>query len=234
MKTSINNVSWILLLLFTSATELHAESSTPEYAAALLWDSKYVSEGRNNLDDGGLLSLELTATWDSVSAGLWLADGTDSGYNELNLFIEYGFSIGTADAYVGYTRLEFPDDDASDHEFSGGISWPVFESSEFAINYVHATESDGGFLDLVLSWEAQQTNEDLAISPYLSQSYDFGYASVQHDGRNNIQIGINTDWSVSENCNIMGTLAHSWAQNDVKRDGLGDETWISLGISNSF
>ncbi len=235
MKTIFPTPLFCLTALASvSASSVLADSTDAEYGMTLIWDSKYITEGRNNLDEGGLLSLELVASWDSISTGIWLADGTDSSYNELNFFLEYDFDIGNASAYLGYTRLEFPDDNASDNEISAGIVWPILNAYEFGIHYVHATETDGGFLDLVFAWKMPQTNPNVSITPYVSQSIDFGYASDTHDGENNFQLGIESSWNINESWSFVGMLAHSWAQKDIDRDSLGDETWVSLGLATNF
>lgn len=225
---------FIALLLLACFNTCLAENTTPEYSATLLWDSKYVSEGRDNLGDGGLTSIELSSAWNSITAGVWYADGTDTSYDEINLFIEYGFQVASADAYVALTRLEFPDDDESDNEISTGVAWGLFESAEFAVDYVYSTEANGGFLDLSIGWDWGINHERLTLGSFVAESIDFGYASDGHDGENNLQIGLTGEWALNETFGLVGTVTHSWAQKDVDLDGLGDETWLSLGITTSF
>jgi len=39
------------------------------------WDNRYVTEGADNLDSGGLFSIDLALSKNAFSFGLWLAKG---------------------------------------------------------------------------------------------------------------------------------------------------------------
>lgn len=220
-------------IMLLCSTFTFAES-LPEYNATLLHDSKYILEGRDSLSDGGINSVELSAGWDSVSVGLWYGDGSDTSYNELKVFIEYGFNIGNVEAYTAFTHLEFLDDDEHADEISLGIASPISETISFAIDHVYSLDAEGGFLDLTLALELPPFIEQLSLQPYVTQSFDFGFASDDFDGENNIQLGIEGSWALNDSFSIVGLIAQSWAQKDVKRDGGGDQSWISIGLSTDF
>lgn len=232
-KTNQTIKKYLTAVLLLSPFQAFSESQS-EFNITLLHDSIYISEGRNNLEDGGLNSIELSTAWNNVSAGLWYAEGSDTSYNELNLFVEYGFNIGNVEAYAGLTRLEFPNDDEHDNEISAGIATPVLSTSEFAIDYVYSTEAKGGFLDLTFVMEIPLGNEHVTLTPYITQSFDFGYASDDFDGENNFQFGIEGSWTLTETFSLVGLIAQSWAQKDVRLDDSGDQNWISIGISKDI
>lgn len=222
----------VATFLFSSANVL--AEIRPEYNVTVLHDSKYISEGRNNLEDGGLNSIEFTSGWENMSAGLWYANATDASYNELNMFIEYAVNIRNLDVYAAFTRLEFPNDDEHDNEISAGFTTTIYDSSEFAIDYVYSTEAEGGFLDLTFAFELPVRIEQLSLNAYVTQSFDYGYASENFDGENNLQLGMEGSWKLNDTLSLVGLIAHSWAQKDVKRDNIGDEGWISIGLSTDF
>lgn len=202
--------------------------------ATAQWESKYVSEGRDNLDDGGIATLETSAAWHDLSAGIWFADAYSDEYQELNLFAEYGLTFSIIDSYIGYTRLEFLDDHENDNEFSGGLALNNMRYLTPAVDYVYSTEAAGSFMELSLTSDIELSEEGLTLSPYILQGYDFGYASDEHDGRNHIQAGIEANYPLSEKLTLVGSLNHSWGDNDVDQDGGKDLTWGSLGLSAEF
>ena len=92
-----------------SAMPAHADP----YAIGItgVWESKFVSEGRDWLDEGGLFSIEALAEWEEVTVGAWGGVGDSESYEELDALIEYGLVAGSFDAYLGYTRVEYLEDD---------------------------------------------------------------------------------------------------------------------------
>ena len=224
-----------LTITFLSLCSLaHAASEAPTYNMTLLSESKYISEGRDNLEDSALLSIEGTAEWQGATLGLWYATGESEAYDELNVFIEYGFELGIVDASLGYTRLEFLEDDGHDNEISVGIAINSLAWLTPALDYVYSTEADAGFLEVSLRAEFKLCKEGPTFEFYVLEGFDFGYASDDYDGSNNVQAGIEFSAALTNRLSLVGSLAHSWALEDVKKEGLGDKTWVSIGISSDF
>jgi len=232
------NAAQFTLVAFLAATSLHLSASDePQdstFSSSVMWDSKYVSEGRDNFESGGLFSVSATYDLPNISLELWLADAEDNSYDELNLSVAYTQEIHGAAVYIAYTRLEFMDDSESDNELAAGLSFPLINSLTSSLDYVYSTEAEGSFVDISLRGEYALTGEKLTISPFLTQSFDFGYATDQHDGANNFQAGIEFGLSISDRLELFGYLAHSWAQEDVKRDEGGDISWGGLGLAIAF
>ena len=206
----------------------------PSVAVTALWETKYVSEGRDNFEDGGLFSVEAVAEWEQFLVGGWYGVGETETYQELNIFAEYGLSLGPLSAYVGVTRLEFIEDDEHDHELGAGVGLALVPWVTPAVDVVYSTESEGTFVELSLTGSVSLPFDLLAIEPHIVQSIDFGYASDDHDGVNNLQLGIDLSYAFMPLLSFTGGVYHSIAQKDVENDGLGDETWGALGISGEF
>lgn len=211
-----------------------APTNRPIMALAAQWQSKYVSEGRNNLNEGGIHTLECVAEWKGISGGAWLASGDDESYKEVNVFVEYGISAGPLDVSLGYARLEFLEDHTDDNELAGGIAWNNIPHLIPSIDYVYSTEADGGFLEATLKSSITIMKEHLLLEPYATQAFDFGYATKAHDGLNNFQIGLGASLSLIGGLDLVGSVSHSWAQSDVEREGLGDLSWCSIGLAATF
>ncbi len=164
-------------------------------------------------------------------AGAWFASADSGPYEELNLYVNYGVELGPVYGYAGYTRLEFPEDNESDNEISVGMELNGAGYVKPALDYRFSTEADGGFMELSVNTEFILLNGRLALGPYIMEGFDFGYASEQHDGPNHFQIGIDFTWALTGGRRIVGSVAHSRALEDVRNDGLGDVSWLLIGVA---
>jgi len=215
-----------------------AEESKIGYSSVLMWESKYISEGRDNLGDGGMGSVEGVAGYEGFSAGVWYALADTVSYDELNLFMEYGFELADFEFYCGYTRLEFLKDDEYDNEISAGVACTALSWLIPAVDYVYSTEAQGGdggsFVEASLTVPIEMLDGKLLLGPYILEGFDMGYASDHYDGFNNFQFGSCAHYKITETLEFMGTVNHSIANQDVRKDKGGDETWFSVGLNASF
>ena len=225
-----------LSVLFGSIQPIFADSGPeqPTFGFTTMWASKYVSEGRDNLGNGGIFSFEATAELQGLTTGASLATGDRGAYEELNLFVAYNFKLKPVDVYFGYTRLEFLDDDESDNEINAGFAVNSIPYVVPALDYTYSKRATGGLLECSLRSEIEFLNGQLTLEPYILEGFDFGYASDEYDGPNNFQLGIDFAFAVSDPIKIVGSVAHSWAHKDVENDGLGDVSWITIGFSTVF
>jgi len=208
--------------------------SSINYTVEAFWDSHYVSEGRNNLDDGGMFSALGSAQYKGFVAGAWYGVADTVSYDELNLFVEHGWEFEYFDISAGYTRLEFMKDDAFDNELCAGFSLTFIPYVVPSVNYVYSTEADGSFVELLLCSPQELIEGKIIVDPYIMQCIDLGYASDDYDGWNNTQLGIAVDYNISDTFCLIGTVNQSWANQDVRYDDGSDESWISLGLRMSF
>lgn len=205
-----------------------------EMNAAILWESRYVAEGRSELEDGGIFSAELVAARSGFELGLWTAAGHRDNYRELNLTGGYGSTWQGVDWGVGYTHLEFGPDSADDDELSGSMVTGLPGGFDLRVGAVYSFEADGTFLQLALSYPFDLFAGHLQLEPYLLEGLDFGYRTAGHDGLNHMELGIEGNLMINDRLSLIGYIRHSFAQTDVKREGLGDVSWAGVGLSLSF
>jgi hypothetical protein len=222
-----------LLFIFAPFGEVHAVTN-PGVGYAAVWESKYVSEGRDNLEEGGIFFLEADLEWEHFATGAWVALGDQPSYEEVNLFAEYFFQVGEFEAYLGYTRLEFTDINANDNELGAGIGYFGIPHLVVGADYTYSTEASGAFVEIFIGTEINLMKGRLVLEPYIIQGLDFGFASEAHDGFNHFQIGLEGHFMLVKNLAILVSVNHSFAQKDVKIDDLGEETWLAVGISGRF
>ncbi len=204
-------------------------------AATFLWESRYITEGRNNLEEGGLVSALGAFEYEGLAASVWWAAGDSSSYTELNLVIEYSRELFAGlEAYVGYNHLRFPDDNEFDNEIGAGLAWGAFPFLVPAVDWYHSFEADGSFLELRLSSEIPVIPDLLTLSPYGLLAFNFGYVADESEGVNNLQVGLDAELRLHDHFAFIGYIAHTWGLDEDPGDTLVDEFWGGAGITISF
>ena len=206
---------------------VHAE---PSFAAGLNWDSKYVSEGRDNLNEGGLMSVNLDIstpleTGELFFAG-WYADSIDTAYTELNLGIGYGLSFDKFDLAIGYTWLDFSGPSATDNEFSLEMVSSTLGTVDLGAAFVYSTEAGGTFIELIASTEIER--ERFNLTPYALLGINQGFIPGERKGLNNLQLGIEASTPLSDKVELGGYLAYSIALDEEPGESLDDIFWVGI------
>jgi hypothetical protein len=245
-QMTIRNYVVLYCLVCLGSTPLQAQSEHPgdplhhdptlEHESNIfvqgLWDSKYVSEGRDNLEHGGLGSV--TAEWTTQSGdnelvlGAWYAEGSSAEYSELNLRLAYIIPLESVDMTLGYTWLDFAEDDFSDTEFSVEFGTSVLESLDLLAALVYSTEAAGTFLELVASTDI--TRNEFALTPYALLGINQGFISGEHHGLNNLQFGIEAATPLSDSLDLFGYIAYSIGLDKEPGETLDDIFWVGLGL----
>ena len=225
---------WSVLLFFV-ATFIHLvsfadENSDPVIVINPAWESKYVSEGQNNLDSGGIFSFDIAAAWQHLYVGSWFAQGDSESYQELNLYVGYVYQFHAVETYLNFTHLRFPKDNEHDNEIAFGLAYLGMENLYPAVDYTWSSEADGAFVEVSLNSQLHIENAPIVFTPYILQAFDFGYVTSDYDGPNNLQIGIVTTIGIKEHSQLNIELNHSWAQENLDREDLGDVTWVGIRL----
>lgn len=221
---SLNNIL-ILISLFALQHQANATSFDIGY------DSKYVSEGRDNLSKGGIIwASGATSVSKNVSLniayGKAMAESVD--YEELNLVVEYVNSVGNWEYYGAYNRLEFLQDNTSDNELSAGLSWNFIPLFSTFIDYVYSTEIEGSFMEIGLMSEVF-INDHIIFKPYTTVAFDFGYASKNNNSHNHIGFGATINFAIDNAMSIYSTIEHTIGAQKIKEEGFDKaQTWIGV------
>ena len=216
------------------SAESSPESSDWQFESTVLWESRYVDSGRDDLEDSGIFSGEIVAAVDDFAFGAWLGVADSEHYEELNLFAAYGFQITQIEFEVAYTHLEFDPDSGNDDELSVEAEVEVLGVFLVGVGGVYSFEADGSFVELSLAYPLAFNEEHLRLVPSVHGGFDYGYRSESHNGLNHIQFRIDFEYTLTERYTLVGYVAHSFAQDDVERDDLGDVSWFGLGVNAQF
>lgn len=201
-----------------------------EFLLDVGFDSKYVSEGRNNLDNGGIVWTTASVQKDGLNVYATMGRGTDQHYIEWNFGLEYGFDLSEdIEASLGYQRLEFYGDERGhDNELFSTLAYTGVDWLTPSVSYTYATEAKGYFVEVSLHshWDI---SDGFSISPYVTQAFDFQYATEEHDGANHIQFGVESEFLLTRSIAISAHVSHSIALNDIERENPN-----SSGLNETF
>ena len=209
-----------------------------ELSVAGAWESRYVSEGRDNLDDDSLASAEATAGYKGFSVGAWAAESPDQDYREYNYWLEYSYEWQAFAFIAAYTYLDFHTDDADDRELSFYIAYTLPYEIELEIGGYYSDESSGTFYEGTLSKEIE-TLEDLSLIPFMNLGSNDGYLEEGHNGLNHLALGLELNYSLSEDFSIGGYVARNFeidsdSETHADDDLLEDFTYYGIHVNFSF
>ena len=225
-------------ILLSSLDAQHAPTSQlPEFPEPVpaetfslnfAWDSRYVSKGRDKLENGGIGSiasdfhrpthLPFLDEWYFSS---WFAESISTPYTELNLSLGSSLSIEDVDVAMGYTWLDYQGLKPSDNRFHLQLSFGLFDQIDLSSDFEYSTEAGGTFSDLVAStgWE----KENWVLTPYILLGINLGYFPGEHGTINNLQIGFLATTALSQEMEATSYLAAT--------TGLEDIIWTGVSVS---
>lgn len=199
------------------------------------WESKYISEGRNNLEDGGLgsVTLEWNQHYEKNELLLlaWYGEGTSSDYSELNLGIAYLMPLDPVDVTLGYTWLDFSPGSETDNELSLELGFGSIQFIDLSADFVYSTEAGGTFIQLIASHEIEL--EGSTLVPYALVATNQGYVTDEHDGLNNFQLGFEWKIEVDDHIEVFVNAAHASPINKRTGDSFESHFWGGIGLTYS-
>lgn len=206
----------------------------------LAWDSQYISQGRNNLNEGGIYWA--TAAWQRQDVTLYSTVGrADSmAYIEWNLGLEYALPLGDRfDGSLGYQRIQvYGDEECADNELFASLSYTHIGWLTPSIAYTYSTAAAGYFVEASLHSE-WALSPQLTITPYVTQGFDVQYVTEAHNGRNHLQLGVEIQYQLSPQLTLSSHISHTLAQQDIKHQvgphsGNLDHTFAGLHLNWSL
>lgn len=240
------NAVFISLLATLSLVAVHpafaADETQTNIGLHWGWENHYVTEGRNNLEKGGIAWAAASVERNNMVFFAVVGRADQVHYTEWNAGLEYTLALrDDIEATLGYQRLEFYGAErASDNEFFSSMTYRGIDWFVPAVNYTYATEASGYFVTFSAHspWEI---NSQLTLSPYVQQGFDFGYSSDTHNGANHVQFGLETQYQYCDNLGILAHISHSIALDDIKQQaavnnqqGSLNETYAGVSLAWDF
>ena len=230
--TLYRHLIWVLSILMIAQTQSFAGQLDLGY------DSKYISEGRDNLPEGGIiwtsLNQELNSDFSFVLA-YGVATESMVNYDELNVTIQYAGQTPELSYVVSYTRLEFFADQQSDNELGLAVEWSNLSYVTPSVNLVYSTEAGGAFLALGIGQD-YAISDVVNIRPYVSVAFDFGYASKQFNGHNHSSMGAVLAVQMMKNLVFSFITEHNIGARIVKKEieNNHNQTWAGAHLTYSY
>ena len=218
----------------------HSKSPDTNFILDLGWDSKYISEGRNNLDKGGIYWTTAAVQIDDLTLFTTVGRGDSQYYIEWNMGLEYGFELGdNLSASLGYQRIEaYSDERSGDNELFATLEYTGIEWLTPSLSYTYSTEAAGYFVEASLHSE-WPISDKLTLTPYITQAFDFQYVTEEHNGPNHFQFGFEAQYQLADQLVLSGHLSRTLAQEDIKQENPDttaslNNTYAGLHLTFSF
>ena len=191
------------------------------------WESRYLSEGRDELDGDSLYVSSFELSWKNLVGGVWYGSSPDQNYDELELSLALTHSIGDFEFYVGYSHIRFPFENEHEDELATGLVWSGLSNGiELSADITYSFETDGFFLEFSAEREFEITDE-LSLSVAVPFAINQGFVDDGHEGANNIAIQLGLEYSLSDAVSLVAHTTYSWA---LDRDSTlpGDDQLIDF------
>lgn len=223
----------LILCFVVTGLPAVARAQEPSWEAefAIAYETAYVSEGRDNLGEGGLAHISASLGYAFATAEVWLARGLDEDYTEVNLGLCAEYSVGLLTLEGGYTRLEFTESEDFDNELDITAALALPLGLELFGNAVLSTEAEGYFIDAGLSGEWEARDSGVTFAPYALIAWDLGYASPEYDGLNHFETGLAVSWAFAEGLTATIYGAVTIELEDIEREDGGDQAWAGIALS---
>ena len=180
-------------------------------SVAVAWDSRYVSEGRDNLAGDSLAGTTVDASVGGLSFGAWFAASPDTDYREFNLGATYTVGWRDLEAYASFTHLRFLSDEEDDNEVGAGLAYTGLPAGlAIGLDAYHSFEAEGTFLEAWLGGEYEPCGW-LMIAPAAVLGWNSGYIAEGHDGANHFSLSMEASVPLKEGLDLAAMVAYTWA-----------------------
>lgn len=207
----------------------------------LLWESRYVSEGRDNLSGENLFSLSSDIIFDELTFIPWFARSPGADYSELNLNLVYAaFLTEKLAASIGYNHLRarYQDVDAVDNEISLDLGYKLMAETAVFASVYHSFEANGSFVEAGARYFGTHSKK-IHYSVATSIGANAEYIPDGHNGLNHFQIRADVSYLPVLQMEFYGYAGYNQAINRDAVQYAGDELldnffWGGLGLIYLF
>ena len=212
-----------------------------EWHAHLLWESRYVTEGRDNLSGSSLASVSTEFSVDEFSIVPWIADSAGADYSEFNLNIIYGSRLAEdLILYMGYNYIHarLIDDRVNDNEISLDLAYKLMEHLNVLAGIYHSFDARGSFMETTVKYN-NAINKQVHYSVVGALGLNAGYVTDGHKGLNHMQLRVNVAYQPSTQAEFYAYTGYNMALNRDTEKYFGDESlddffWGGVGFTYLF
>lgn len=207
-----------------------------------LWESRYITEGRDNLSGDAIYSLSTDISYNKFTIAPWFAYSAETDYKEANLNIVYGWKVAEHwEIYTNYTYINARGRNAGktiDGEI--GIEWIYtgLDAIDISNNLYYSFDADGVYLETTLS-HVEKFNGVLSYTFALITGVNGGYVTDGHNGIDHIQAKASMLVNFTARLDMFLYISADVAINRqadryAGDESLGSRAWGGVGISYRF
>jgi len=175
------------------------------------WDSRYMSEGRDELAGDGLAATTLEASYKDLTLGLWYSASPDEDYREYQISAAYTIEWRDFEFGLSYTHLRFPSEKEHDNELAFAIVFPELPGGIVAeLETVWSFEADGAFIEASVSRDCEVADW-LTLTPWVGLGWNEGFVDDGHKGANHVALGIEAALPVKDDTALVFRCHYSRA-----------------------
>lgn len=203
------------------------------------WDSRYVTEGRDNLDNAGIQTTSINYEYGLFGMQIWNGWGYESGYDELNLIPSLNYHYKNVDLYFSFNHKRFIQDNDYDNEIGSGISYSGLPYNiSLGFDWYHSFTYEGSFYELSLGSEFNPA-ESVTIEPIMTFGINGGYITDGHDGANHVNFKIDGKYEIADTVDVLGYIGYNIPINHDPAAYPGDRLlkhfiWGGIGLEVRF
>ena len=241
------NFSSIIVLLLTypltgfgeEASAFQKNQTDTGLIARVQWESHYVSEGRDNLDNSGIQTTSVDIKGSHYNLSIWNGWGYDSDYDELQLTPSFTHELNNLDFYVYYNYKHYFKENESENELGSGFSYGGLPYNiSFNVDWYYLIENNGSFYMFSLASNFSPADK-FTLNPVLVFGINDNYIPDGHNGANNAGIQINAGYQMTRHLNLLGYVRYNFAIDSDQNRYAGDRLlkdfyWIGIGIEAQF
>lgn len=189
------------------------------------WNSKYVSEGRDNLDTGGIAWTEVSASYGDLELLLYRGESDSTSYGEWNVGLAEAVSFGDFQLAISYTYLYFTEDRVYDNEFGVECMAPAFAGVEASLAVLYSTEADGAYGEIFME-RGFDLGGQLSMTVHGILGANGGYVVGEPEGLNHAQLGVVMTYALREGISLNLSAHQSFGI----ADGVEDLSWFGVFV----
>ncbi len=223
----IRGLILVVLTMNTAMGETNGSMTQPlylepetEFYVEMGTDSLYMDQGRNQLDDGGIVWNHAQWQLGRLTANTTIGRATHQDYTEWNSGVELELlTTAELEATVGVQFTEiFGRERESDIELSTSFIYEGIDWFTSSIDHTYSLDTHGHFVELGLQGKGLVFKNGATLIPYVIQAFDFEFAVDDYNGPNHFQMGIQAAFPLNQRITIFGHLSHITPQKGIKRE----------------
>lgn len=196
--------------------------------------TRYISEGRDNLDAGGIATASIDSSRGAFGVGVWTAEATSQGYGETELYVAARHDVGehiSIDSRLSYFRFSDVPGPSDDIE---GLLALGYNRDWYALwietYYSHRA---GGYFTSVGQSAGSEFGE-WRLEAFMATGINRDYVAGESNGINNVVVGLNTTRRITRQISLSLVIAKTVAIDAAPTDTLSDTGWADLVLQFAF